>query len=246
MIRKVLLFIMAAAFPLLAALGSGLFFRCGAGITGLGGSDLYLLTSEMRYREADLVTMMVEKDEFSSSRGLVRPTFVVGWEQSLNMFMSVQGGAGLLFTGLSWKKSEVTDQFNNVDHVIDNDAALNLMYCTIPLDVRLMLPLNSGGFTCSFGPRFGLLTRAQFDNRARSFKENQYSLFKPYSIGLGGSFGGEIRLKKADLIVELHLDGGATNVSKDESLQLRYVCLALETGIRFTRKRLEKPSWWRL
>jgi hypothetical protein len=245
-IRNFFLLLLVFASPLFAALGSGFFLRCGVGITGFGGSDLYLLTSEKNYREAEVVTLMLNHDDFSSSNGLVRPTFTLGWEQAFNMFVSVQTGAGMVFTGLTWKKLEVTNQFNKVDHVIDNDASLNVVYCSIPVDLRLMLPINSGGFTCSFGPRLGVLVSAQFDNRARSFKENQYDRFQPCTFGLGGSLGGEIHLRKTDLLIDLRLDGDKTNDSKVNSLQMYYVRFGLEVGIRFTSRQLKKPSWWKL
>jgi hypothetical protein len=245
-IKKCFLLIIISISPLFAALGSGFFLRGGVGLTGLGGSDLYLLTSELRYRKADPATLMLNHKEFSGSNGLLRPAFTLGWEQSFNMFVSVQAGAGLAFTGLKWNKIEVTNQFNKVDHVVDNDAILKVTYCSIPVELRLMLPINSGGFTFSFGPWFGLLVSAQFDNKARSFKENQYDQFKPFSFGFGGSLGGEIQLKKTDLLIDLRIDGEDTNASKDESLQMHYARLGLEVGIRFTSRRLEKPSWYRL
>ncbi|NLL15227.1 MAG: hypothetical protein GX267_17650 [Fibrobacter sp.] len=66
------------------------------------------------------------------------------------------------------------------------------------------------------------------------------------SIGVGGAFGGEIQLRKLDLLIALKVDAGLTNESKDESLLIRNFNISIETGLRWTTKRLKKSPKWPL
>jgi hypothetical protein len=128
----------------------------------------------------------------------------------------------------------------------DIDASLNMTYITVPLEMKLMLPLNSGGFCVSLGPNFAFLSSARFENRARSIESDDRSLFRPFSMGLGGSFGGEIQLRKLDLLMAVRIEGGLSNEAKDEKLNLRHFTASLETGLRWTTRRLSKSPKWPL
>lgn len=66
------------------------------------------------------------------------------------------------------------------------------------------------------------------------------------SIGVGGAFGGEIQLRKLDLLMALKVDAGLTNESKDQSLLIRNFNLGIETGLRWTTRRLKKSPKWPL
>ncbi len=109
-----------------------------------------------------------------------------------------------------------------------------------------MLPLNSGGFTISGGPRFAFLGSARFKNNGLSKEIDDRSFYRPLSIGIGGAFGGEIQLRKLDLLMALKIDAGLTNESKDQSMSIRNFSVGIETGLRWTTKRLKKSSKWPL
>lgn len=245
MIRKSMLIIILSATSLSAALGSGPFVRTGIGFGILGGTDLYMIPSESHYRTISSDSLLYYYKDFASSRALFRPLFVVGWEQSFIRAFSINGGVGVTFSGASWKgnKTYYPDGSYTVAPI---DGSLNMTYITVPIDAKLMLPINSGGFCFSFGPRFAVLCNARFENRILSSKIIESSLYHPLSMGIGGGFGGEIRLRKMDLIMALRLDTGLTNESKDVSLNLRNTMVYFETGLRWTTKRHTKSAKWPL
>jgi hypothetical protein len=245
MIRKSILIIALAATSLSAALGSGPFVRTGIGFGFLGGTDLYMIPSESHYRTIRSDSVFYYYHDFASSRALFRPLFVFGWEQSFFPVFSLNGGAGLAFSGASWKANK-TYYPNGTYTVAPIDGKLNMTYITVPIDAKLMLPINSGGFSFSFGPRFAVLCNTQFENRILSTKINESSLYHPLSMGIGFGFGGEIRLRKMDLLMALRLDAGLTNESKDELLILRHSMAYFETGLRWTTKRHTKSAKWPL
>lgn len=246
MIRNAIMIIVFAVSSLLAALGSGPFIRTGVGFSGLSGTDLYIIPTEDHYREITADSLMVYYEDFSRNGAVIRPVVVFGWEQSFNQVLSITSGIGLVFSGASWETIPTTNEHGQTVSTPAIDASLKMTYITVPIETKLMLPLNSGGFCASFGPNFAFLSSARFENRARSTESDDRSLFRPWSMGLGGSFGGEIQLRKLDLLMALRIDGGLTSEAKDEMLNLRHFTVSLDTGLRWTTKRLTKSSKWPL
>lgn len=51
-------------------------------------------------------------------------------------------------------------------------------------------------------------------------------------------------MRKLDLLMAVKVDAGLTNESKDQSLSIRNFNVGIETGLRWTTKRLKKlPKW---
>lgn len=247
MFQKLLLLFALSAFPLEAALGSGPFVRAAFGFTGLSGDELYMVPSETHYRHIPSDSLFVHYKTFDKCGLVLRPAVVIGWEQSFNRVLSINSGVGLSFSGASWESTPVYE-FSNQQPVSQSkiDASLHLVYITIPVDAKLMLPLNSGGFTISGGPRFSFLSSAKFKNVNLSDESDDRSLYQPFSVGIGGAFGGEIQLRKLDLLMALRIDAGLTNESKDESILIRNYMLGIETGLRWTTNRHKKSPKWPL
>jgi hypothetical protein len=247
MVQKCLLILVIIHSSLFAALGSGPFIRTGIGICGLYGTELYVIPTEVHYREISQDSLLIYYDYFASSQILVRPIAVIGWEQSFNRVLSLSSGLGLAFSGAKWKSTPIKNA--NTGKTIQTpeiDARLDMTYLTVPIDAKLMLPLNSGGFMVTFGPQMGILCGARYENRALSKELDERSLFRPVSIGLDGSFGGEIQLRKLDLIIALRIFSSVNNESLDKSFNLGNLNISLETGLRWTTKRHKKSSKWPL
>ncbi|NLL15226.1 MAG: hypothetical protein GX267_17645 [Fibrobacter sp.] len=81
----------------------------------------------------------------------LRPSVVIGWEQSFNRVLSINGGIGLAFSGARRETATVQNFFGQSLSSSGVDVSLHMVYINIPVDTKLMLPLNSGGFTISGG-----------------------------------------------------------------------------------------------
>ena len=246
MVRNGVLTIVIAAISLQAALGSGPFVKTSFGLVGLYGDELYMIPSEIHYRHITDDSLILHYKDFAKPGIFLRPSVVIGWEQSFNRVLSINGGIGLAFCGARWE-TETVDNFSGQPLSSSGvDASLHMIYINIPVDAKLMLPINSGDFTISGGPRFAFLTSARFKNNVLSEEIDDRSFYSPLSFGIGGAFGGEIQLRKLDLLMALKVDAGLTNESKDQSLLIRNFNLGIETGLRWTTKRLKKSPKWPL
>lgn len=235
--------VLAATSSLLAALGSGPFVRAGFGLNLLYGTDLYIIPPDNHYSTLPEGSQSFDYKEYANNGLFLTPDFLIGWEQSLNLVLSVNTGVGLAFSGTKWKGVPVYDFSGNQISEPAIDAKLRTTYITVPLETKLMLPLNSGGFYITFGPWFSFLASAKFENSTNTIEMDDKPLFNTTSIGVGCSFGGEVQLRAMDLLMGLRFDAGLTDEAKDESIKLRHSKIALETGLRWTTRRHTKKKW---
>jgi len=249
MIRNSVIIILLAAAALWAALGSGPFVRTGVGIGGLFGTELEL-KSEGRYFLL-IDNPLNSRNKESQNVIFAIPAFVIGYEHSFALPLSVSSGLGLGVTGLAWREidSYYIDLHNNSSHLINRkiDGRLKLTYITLPVEVKLMLPLNSGGFCVTLGPNFAYLASAKFENRVESRVYNERDFYKPFTIGIGGSIGGEVYLfKELDLLYALRIESGLMDIAKTDDIELRKFAISLEFGLRWTIDRHPKSKKWPL
>lgn len=240
---KIFLILFFLYLPIIyGALGTGPFIKLGIGFHGLNGTDLYIIHGETRYRTVEADSLMIHYKNFALSTGIVRPNFILGWEKSFIPAISFSGGVGLNFSGASWKNREMTNESSNTVETPEINAILKLTYLTIPLDVKFMLPLNSGGFYVAAGPTLSILTSAKFENSAMLYTSDDRDLFNPVDINLSGTFGGEVQLKKLDLLINFRIESGVTNLSKDKQIDLSKFNFTFETGLRWSKKRHHKTQ----
>lgn len=246
MIGKWYLLALLSATSLYAALGSGPFLKSGIGLNGLAGTKLYMISSEQHYREVASDSLMIHYKDFAENDAMVTPVIFAGWEQSFNLVFSMSSGVALTFTGAQWEGMKTHNLNTGSVTKSPIDAVLNLVYLTVPVEAKLMLPINSGGFTLALGPRFSLLTSAVFENAAQKYDSNEYDTFNPVMMGIGGSIGGEVQLRKLDLLIALHIEGGTASIMQNDQPDVSYVQMSLETGLRLSTRRCVKAAWWPL
>jgi len=143
---------------------------------------------------------------------------------------------GFATNGIIWKPVKVTNEFGQELAAPAIEASLTNRYLTVPVDFKAMLPLNSGGFCITAGPRVSLLLKSEYSNISENFFKNQRTLFSPLSFGLGGSFGGEIRLRKLDLLMNLCVDSDLGDSFESKDIALSRFTVKAEAGLRWAIK----------
>ncbi len=128
MIIKSVLTIIIAAFTTQAALGSGPFVRASFGFTGLSGDELYMVPSENHYRHISDDSLILHYKNYAKTSLFLRPSVVIGWEQSFNRVLSVNGGIGLAFCGARWETTPVKTSSGHPVSTSKIDASLHMIY----------------------------------------------------------------------------------------------------------------------
>lgn len=150
----------------------------------------------------------------------IMPSFEVAYEYAFSDILSLTGGVGVKFIGNQFKADGSSGALND---------SLKLTTLTIPIDIKATLPTTLGGVYLTFRPQGGIILSSEFAGA-----DYKGSLSTGFDFSLGFRIGGEIHMKKSDLILESGMDWGLSEVYDDTIAQSKTCTINLfAVGFRF-------------
>lgn len=229
-----------------------------SGIYGVGGISLgNAKGAETNYLEHTISngdTIHTDKLEPSS---IPFPILAVGYEKSLLKILSFRLGIGFERVGNEFKikdglKTSATASLDTL-YTWEHKRSFSFSYLTIPLDLKLKLPLNRAGLYTVAGAKLGFLLSAKeklehtvtvinqsptslpYDLQltSNSYEKNIKNDASAINMSLGFRLGGEIPVRRLHLLLESGYDFGLIEIMKKEKLVNKSGILTiLSVGLR--------------
>lgn len=166
--------------------------------------------------------LFLRKDHPVNFQYAVQPSFTIGYEHSFNKVLSVRGSVGYLSSNLdvissqviSYKIDPVTNR--GVDTVYDPaaDAEISSHWLSLPLDIKIMIPIRRSGIYAALGPKTMLLLASKYTDNLNDSTFDLTALTPRFNFLLGVRLGGEIAIANIGfLLLEAGYHAGMTEMS---------------------------------
>ncbi len=232
-----------------------------SGIYGIGGiSRGKARGDETNYLEHTISNGDTVHTDTLEPSSILSPIFVIGYEKSLMKILSFRLGLGyemlgnefIIEDGIKTNQTSPTAQLDTL-YTWEHKRSFSFSYLTIPLDLKLKLPLKRAGIYTIAGAKLGFLLSAKekldqtvnifnssnidlpydLNSTSESYEKNIKNSATAVNMSLGFRLGGEIPIRRLHLLLESGYDFGLIEVMKDEKLVERSgVFTLLSIGLR--------------
>ncbi len=239
--KKVFIAFCSLITVLMAANGSGPYIKADFSKAGLT-------------MKGDELTEQEYDDIFIHRQKALYPAFFAGYEQSFSRVSSANAGVGILFSGYDYLSEGMQTVNGTTTYTYQYTGGNTATYLSLPVNVKVMLPINAGGIYLAGGPSFDILLASK--GHAKEVENNQTitdvkdvdtkdAYVNSFSFALGFRIGGEIKTGKHNLILESGYDfgfiesmrGGSRNGHEYTFKNGRLTLLSL--GFRINTKRVD-------
>jgi hypothetical protein len=141
----------------------------------------------------------------------VRPSFSIGYEHSFNKVFSLRGAVGYLSSRFDVLSDTVISYTISGGIPRDTiyypaaDAEISSHWISIPLDIKIMIPIRRSGLYAAFGPKATILLSSKYKDNLYGGSYDFAPLIPHFNLMLGFKVGGEIAFTK---IGHLFFEGG--------------------------------------
>jgi hypothetical protein len=139
----------------------------------------------------------------------VSPSFLVGYEHSFNKVLSVRGALGYMKSKMDVLSDTVVRY--HITSVVDTtrfpaiNADISSHWFSIPLDLKVMLPIRRGGLYATIGPKATILLSSKYTDNLHGASYDVASMVSRLNFMVGFQIGAEIAIAK---IGHLFFEGG--------------------------------------
>ncbi len=219
MFKKIILLSVFFVSIACAASGSGVFVNVGVSRGAIKGDDM----DSLYFFNGEPIESMPR----------VAPAFKLGYEISFVKPISLRAGVGLQFVGAGYEAEGISG-------ITQPDINIHMenTYLTLPVELKLLVPIKRSGLYATVGPQFGFLLSAKtIDNENDTNVKNNAT--KVFNMGLGFRAGFEIAIAKHHLYFESGYDFGLSEVYTT-SLEAKTGTLTLiSAGFRINTSSIE-------
>ena len=190
----------------MAASGSGPYIK-----VDFTKSGLTIVSDELTEGEYDDISLRQQKALY--------PAFFAGYEQSFSRVFSANAGVGILFSGYDYLTEGMQTVNGSTTLTYRYTGGNTATYLSIPVNVKVLLPIKAGGLYVAGGPSFDILLVSK--GYAKGIENDQTVTDRKgidtkdfyvnsYSFALSFRVGGEIAIGKHNLFLESGYDFGFT------------------------------------
>lgn len=245
----------------LLLLSSSSFAEKISGIWGTGG----LSFGESRGKKSHYIDYTITSNDTIATdtlkpSAIKYPIFAIGYEKSLINILSFKLGIGyellgnkfIIEDGMKTELNSVTSEIDTL-YTWEHTRTFSFSYLTVPIELKLKLPLNRAAIYTSLGAKLGFLLTAKeqlkqkvnlngvsnpdlpynLDPISDSYEKNLKNNSSTVNMSLGFKIGGEIPIRRLHLLIESGYDIGLIDIMKEEELVDRSgVLTILALGLR--------------
>lgn len=252
-ITSILFFAVVAAF---GSQGSGIFFEAHASQGKMKGNSLvHFEGQKIGYALGDTIRFIFNGKEYADTNDYTSPftsypvefqyavrySFLAGYERTFNKVLSLRGAVGYQYALMDAYAANIPGYMEgDMDEVPFVDAQIDRHWITIPIELKVTLPIRRSGLYAAMGPKGSILLASKYSEKIYNTTQDLADLTSRFNLGLGFRIGTELAIAKIGyLLIESGYNWGLLNTSIISSANMRegeFSPIALGFRINFPKK----------